>query len=197
MKFFLLFAVCLFLNAYGRPLYYMEEFIDFTYYPSYPKKDDFKRNIFWLEHALKSPIKPADRTDVPSTIKKEYDKYRLLTEFYANYLICYNYMKLAGEFNKANITWHDIYYAKEIFDSFDIAVFYYQKLQGHWKRVKELEKSLGEYKNLELENMQYVQEILYKVQNRVIDYNYISIREIDNIKVKKETLEKYVASGGN
>ena len=147
---------------------------------------EHKRNIFWLENCLKLPnIHPSQAIVVTNTWE-EYVKYKILLRFHIHYLLTKEYVDWGWEYDKRDVTFYNIEWAKDIKESFEIARSRYEIARHYWAETKKW-SALAYSKPVHI-GWEQIEDLNYEIENGEYDYDYDLI-----IDMRMKDLERKIA----
>ena len=173
---FLLFNNLL-LNPIPRKLIYAEQYYRLYEENLYTYPKSYRRNIYWLEKAIKYPhIHPIQAIFIVKT-KEEYEKYKALFKMHINYLLTKNYMGWAWQYNKQDVVFYNLYWAKELEKSFNIAIEYYKLAKHYWDKTKEWSDYASSFDfRLAWEK---IEDEHYLIRTNKLEYDYDTVIELE------------------
>lgn len=131
---------------------------------------DHKRNIFWLENSLKLPnIHPSQAIVITNTWE-EYVKYKILLRFHIHFLLTKEYVDWGWEYDKRDVVFYNIEWAKDIKKSFEIAKSRYEIAKYYWQETKKWSK-LAYSKKVHI-GWEQIEDLNYEIENNKFDYDY-------------------------
>jgi len=171
---------------YSRKLQFKEEFYKLYYLPSYYNKNDLKRNIVYLQIALKAAFDDPIRALIVPKTKQEYLKYKFLLKMHLNYLITKNYVMLGVRFDKFELRFYNKPYREDIIKSLDYARYYLETALIYWKQVLKYYNEVLNSSYKRRLDLSYMEDVVYRIKTKQLDYKEIINKELDRIKKKKE-----------
>ena len=152
----------------------------------YGTHTEHKRNIFWLENCLKLPnIHPSQAIVVTNTWE-EYVKYKILLRFHIHYLLTKEYVAWGWEYDKRDVTFYNIEWAKENKESFEIARSRYEIARYYWNETKKW-ANLAYSKPIHI-GWEQIEDLNYEIVNGQFDYDYDMI-----IDMRMQDLDRKIA----
>ena len=129
-----------------------------------------KRNIFWLENALKLPnIHPSQAIVITNTWE-EYVKYKILLRFHIHYLLTKEYVAWGWTYDKRDVTFYNIEWAKENKEAFEIAKSRYEIAKHYWAETKKW-SALAYSKKVHI-GWEQIEDLNYEIESGEFDYDY-------------------------
>ena len=145
-----------------------------------------KRNIYYLKIALRSKFRHPSQALAKITTKSEYHKYRLLIFMHIHLKIMRSYLRLGSLFDKRNLYFHNLQFAKELKESFGIAKQFYQQAIPYWGKAKKYASQASQYSfEIDLGNLE---SIRHEIMNEKINFKTYIDRHIRNVQKKLEKL---------
>lgn len=153
----------------------------------YLDQTDHKRNIFWLENALKLPNIHPSMAIVVTKTWEEYVKYKTLLRFHIHFLLTQEYMAWAWQYDKKDVVFYNIEWNEELKKSFEIARFLYEKARYYWSETKKWSKFAYEKKvNIGWDE---IEDLNWKIENKKFEYDYDEVIDV-RLKSLDEKLKK-------
>ncbi|HNZ26383.1 MAG TPA: hypothetical protein PLG34_02150 [Spirochaetota bacterium] len=154
---------------------------------------DHKRNIFWLENCLSLPNIHPSQAIVVTKDWEEYVKYKLLLRFHIHYLLTKEYVDWGWEYDKRDIAFYNIEWAKEIKNSFEIAKSRYLIARRYWEETKKW-SNLAYGKKLHI-GWEQIEDLNYEIENNLFDYDYDTIIDmrLKDLERKIKIVDSYLA----
>ncbi len=179
----LIFLNCFMLQA--KQLSTVEEFYRLYYLPQIFQVEDLRRNLFWLQIALKAPFATEIQALVVPKTPQEYEKYKLLLTLHINYLMAETCMGLAAEYDKHEPLFFNKPYAKDILESLDYARYYYECVKNYWQVMLDLKKEIqAKYKKIHLD-LQFTEDILVRIDSGDLDLKRVADRHLAKVEKTK------------
>ncbi len=175
--------------------HYVEDYYKLYGMKLYYNENSLRKNIFYLQRALRSKFRHPSNALVKVELKKEYKKYRKLMFMHINLLIMRNILKIATRYDKRKIYFHDITFSEDISKSLVIAKKYYKDAFPYWKRAKKYAKEASKIK-ITTELSQFESE-RYRIKTKDLDYKRIIDNHIKKLSVKQKKLNKFIKNAKN
>ena len=172
-------------DLYSRKLRYMEEFYRLYYLPQYFNKYDLRRNMVWLQTALKCHFDQPIRALVPVKTEREYEKYQMLLMTHINYLMTKNSVFLGARFDKHEPRFYNKPFKEDILKSLEWARYYYQTALNYWDIVLDYKEIVEEYDDVEVD-IKFVNDLMYKIEVGDVDYYRVVNRKLEQLEEKIE-----------
>jgi hypothetical protein len=194
-KFFIAILIFTVSMAYSKPMNMIFKEQIFGLYENnlYSTQTDHKRNIFWLENALKLPnIHPSQAIIITKTWP-EYVKYKMLLNFNIYYLLTKEYVGWGWDFDKQDVVFYNMEWANKIKESFTIAKSRYETAKVYWEETKKW-SHLAYQQNLEI-GWGQIEDLNYEIENGVYDYDYAMViqNRLDGLNDKIKKIDDYIA----
>lgn len=170
-------------TAQARPLFYIEEFYKLYFWPLYTNKFDARRNLFWLEVALKAPFAPPVQSLVICKTPQEYEKYKVLLKMHLNHLMSRSCLTLAAQFDVPKPRWYQKPYKKEILQSLQLAQYYYTCVERYWQQVQALSQESVRISSVQLD-MEHWEQVAFQVRKGKLDLQKLAAKKIEKIQQK-------------
>jgi len=174
----------------ARKLYYAEEFYLYAL-NLYHTNPNLQRNIRFMQWALTAPFDNQVRS--LALIENEYDfrRYKALFRMHVNLLIIDSYLKLATRFDKQHVYYFNLWYAKELKESFTIARYFYQVSFNYWDEARKHAES-AEQIPVRI-NIDSWEDEQYLIRTGELDYGLIIDEHLQKLEQRLETVENYLA----
>jgi hypothetical protein len=170
---------------FSRQLSTVEEFYRLYYLPQIFQVEDLRRNLFWLQIALKAPFATEIQALVVPKTPQEYEKYKLLLTLHINYLMAETCIGLAAEYDKHEPLFFNKPYAKDILESLDYARYYYQCSENYWQVVLDLKKQIQtRYRKIHID-LQFPEDILVRIDSGDLDLKRVAERHLAKVEKTK------------
>lgn len=171
----------------AKKLSTLEEFYRMYYLPSMATEDDYFRNQFWLQIALKSPFAiPMHALVVPKS-EAQYRKYKHLMRMHLNYLLTKNAIYLAARFDKHRLVFHDKPVKEEILRSlgyaryhYEVAGLYWQEALKHYAAARRLRRRVP---------LEFLNQMVFRIHKKELDYDRVIRRKLKQLRKKIEFYE--------
>lgn len=153
---------------------------------------EHRRNIFWLENSLKLPnIHPSQAIVITNTWE-EYVKYKILLRFHIHFLLTKEYVDWGWEYDKRDVVFYNIEWAKELKKSFEIARSRYEVAKYYWEETKKWSK-LAYSKKIHI-GWEQIEDLNWEIENDKFDYDYADIIEmrLKGIEKKMKIIDEYL-----
>ena len=182
----LLFLLLLFCFLSGRPLFYLEEFYSLYYLPHHYQNNDIKRNLVWLEVALKSPFAPPLQALFIPKSEEQYEYYQIILTMHLNYLMAKNYIYLANRFQKHEPVFFNRPYTEENTNSIQIsrrlyenALYYWDKTLLYYNKAKDYQRSES-FANY-ITSLSFIENIIYRIDQDELNYKRVIDRQLNKL----------------
>lgn len=158
----------------------------------YTRHTEHKRNIFWLENALKLPnIHPSMAIIVTNTWE-EYVKYKILLRFHIHFLLTKEYMGWAWQYDKQDVVFYNIEWAEDLKKSFGIAEYLYKQADYYWQETKKW-SDLAYSKDIHI-GWEQIEDLNWEIENGEFDYEYDTVikMRLDDLARKQAKIDFYI-----
>jgi hypothetical protein len=189
--FFILLIILLFLpeTVQARRLYYAEEFYLYVL-NLYYINPNLERNIRFMQWALRAPFDNPVRSLALIKTENDFKRYKTLFKMHVNLLIIDSYLQLARRFDKEHVYFFNLWYAKQLKESFEIADYYYRIGLNYWeeaqKYAEEADRTPGRITIDEWEDE------LYQIQLGELNYETIIQSQLEKLSFRMSTVENYL-----
>jgi hypothetical protein len=179
--------------AHARRLYYAEEF--YLYVMNlHQVNPSLERNIRFMQWALEAPFDNPVRSLALIKTENDFKRYKTLFKLHVNLLIIDSYLQLARRFDKEHIYFFNLWYAKELKESFTIARYYYETALVYWDEVEKFAALASEIPGaIDIDQWE---DDLWLIQNGELDYKSIIDEHLDKLNSKLATVEGYLSDTG-
>ncbi len=191
MKRFYLFTIFIFtaLGAFPKPtkMIFIEQIYRLYESNLNAGASDHRRNIFWLENALKLPnIHPSEAIVITNTWP-EYVKYKILLRFHINFLLTKEYVDWGWQYDKQDVVFYNMEWAEDLKKSFEIARSRYEIAKYYWEQTKKWSK-LAYSKKVHI-GWEKIEDLNWQIENNQFDYDNVMVidmrlKDLDD-KLKK------------
>ncbi|MCK4907903.1 MAG: hypothetical protein KAS64_10145 [Spirochaetes bacterium] len=164
-----------------RKLRYVEEFYNLYTMNHMPGTGSIERNLVYLQYALNSPyIHPIQALCIIKT-RQQHQKYKLLLRTRIAFLLAKGFVQLGYQYDKEDIYFFNMEFAKDLKDSFRIAEHYYKEAIAYWKEAKRVAA-----KSLLLKDARVKGALIDSIKNEAkkIHYGMINYAKIINFRLK-------------
>jgi len=164
-----------------RKLRYVEEFYNLYTMNLMASTGSIERNLVYLQYALNSPyIHPIQALCIIKT-RKQHQKYKLLLRTRIAFLLAKGFVQLGYQYDKEDIYFFNMEFAKDLKDSFKIAKYYYNEAIAYWKEAKRVAA-----KSLFLNDARVKGALIDSIKNEAkkIHYGMIKYEKVINFRLK-------------
>jgi hypothetical protein len=181
------------LHFYTVP-HYVEDFYLLYGLKQYYNENTLRRNIDRLSTALQCKFRHPSQALIQVTSEDEYLKYRNLMFMHINMLLLRDHLKIAARYDKRNIYFYSVDFAKDIRDSLDIAEKYYRDALPYWHEALKYARKASEIKITT--DMGTVETERYNIIKGNTDFEKIIDTHITKVKKKRLQLDNMIARSG-
>jgi hypothetical protein len=179
--------------AHARRLYYAEEF--YLYVMNlHQVNPSLERNIRFMQWALEAPFDNPVRSLALIETENDFKRYKTLFKLHVNLLIIDSYLQLARRFDKEHVYFFNLWYAKELKESFTIARYYYETALVYWDEVQKFAALASDIPGKI--DIDHWEDDLWLIQNGELDYKSIIDEHLDRLNAKLFTVEGYLSDAG-
>lgn len=172
--------------------HYLEDYYLLFGMKLYYNENSLRKNISMLKTALNSKFRHPSQALVMIETEDEYLKYRKLMFMHINIMIMRNYLKIGSRYDKRNIRFHDVSFAKDINDSLDIAKKMYEDAIPYWDEARRLAEESSRIKiTTKLSNIETER---YRIITGDLDFRKIINSHINGVDKKQEKLKNFIAA---
>jgi len=158
----------------------------------YYNENSLRKNIEMLKTGLNCKFRHPSQALVKVDTEEEYLKYRKLMFMHINLMIMRNYLKIGSRYDKKNIKFYDATFAKDIYDSLDIARKMYEEAIPYWEEAKKYADESSRIKiTTKLSN---IESERYRIITADLDFKKIISSHITSVNKKQEKVKNYIAA---
>ncbi|MBI9100785.1 MAG: hypothetical protein JEY99_00090 [Spirochaetales bacterium] len=157
-------------SLWAYRLMYAEQYYKLYHMHFYQDPSDCNENLFYLEHALKSPF--VNPLNAMATIQNEaqWERYRYLFYLHVNLKMTEQYRLLASKYDKFNAYFYNYPWKQENLDSLEYAYSYYDTALYYWDQALEWADKLATVPYHHLSEVQEWEDELYRINTGELDY---------------------------
>lgn len=175
------------LSAYR--LIYREQLYELHHRQLYNYPIDIAENIHWLELALRAdfanPLNALARIDNET----EWAKYRDLFTMHLNLKLVELYLLWATGYYKFDAYFYNYPWRDQNLESLEKSELLLNYALVYWDQAQEYAQAAGGYRWLYLEEVQYWEDELYRIQDGQLDYGRIIQRHLDRLEEVRSEFE--------
>ena len=134
----------------ARKLRYVEEFYSLFAQNHMPSTDSTERNIWFLQVALNSPFKHPIQALCRIQTEEEHEQYKRLLRARIAFLIAQGFVQLGYRYDKEDVYYFNLEYAKEIAKGFTIAEECYREAIVYWDEARRVAAEAYRRRNIRL-----------------------------------------------
>jgi len=148
--------------------------------PSYAQNHDYRRNIYWLQFALKMDFAPPIQALTICNTPEKYAKYQHLLKMHLNYLMAKNSVYLAARFDKHEPVWFNKPYRTDILKSLEFARYYYESAINYWQEVLKYKEEAEVYQAARIE-LDFLEDMVHKINTDQVNYQRVAQRQLKKL----------------
>lgn len=175
--------------VHARRLYYAEEFYLYVI-NLYPVNQSLERNIRFMQWALVAPFDNPVRSLTTIENENDWARYKTLFKLHVNLLIIDSYLQLGRRFDKEHLFFFNLWYAKELHESFLIARYYYETALLYWNEAQYYARAAdGLEGRIGIDDWE---DDLFLIQGGELDYSRIIAEHLARLDSKIRSVEEYL-----
>lgn len=168
--------------------HYVEDYYLLYGLKMYYNENTLRKNIDMLKTALNSKFRHPSHSLIKIETEDEYQKYRRLMYMHINLLIMRSYMRIASRYDKQKVYFYNADFAKEINESLDTADKLYNEAVPYWNKARDYAEKASDIKLTT--DLGFIETERYNIVRGELDFGNIIDKHLDNIKKKREDLQK-------
>ena len=173
----------------ARRLFYAEEF--YLYVMNlYYTNPNLERNIRFMQWSLNAPFDNPVRSLALIETENDFKRYKALFRMHVNLLIIDSYLQLARRFDKEHVYFFNLWYAKDLRESFQIAEYYYRTGLNYWAEVQKYARQ-GDVIPGRI-NLDEWEDELFGIMSGEIDYEIIILSHLEKLESRMMTVNEYL-----
>ena len=173
----------------ARRLFYAEEF--YLYVMNlYYTNPSLERNIRFMQWSLNAPFDNPVRSLALIETENDFKRYKMLFRMHVNLLIIDSYLQLARRFDKEHVYFFNLWYAKNLRQSFQISEYYYRTGLNYWAEVKKYAHQSDVIPGRI--NLDEWEDELYGIMSGEIDYEIIILSHLEKLESRMSTVNDYL-----
>ncbi|UER67934.1 hypothetical protein LKV13_04065 [Borrelia sp. BU AG58] len=151
------------------------------------KPQNFKRNIFFLKNALKSPFGNPIYSLAKVETREEWEKYKLLFKMHVNLLLVKQYLHLGDLFDTRYVHFYKTPKKDGILENLNKATNFYKISVAYYEDALKLHKELKKYKSIKIQGdgITNWEEEHHRIETKKLDYHDIIKKELLRIEKTK------------
>ncbi|WP_024653261.1 hypothetical protein [Borrelia persica] len=156
------------------------------------KPDNYKRNIFFLQNALKYPFGNPNYSLSKITTRKEWDKYKLLFKMHVNLLLVKQHLYLGDLFDTRHLYFYKTPKKDGILKNLNQAAIFYKTAVSYYEEALKYHKQLDKYKFIKIQSdgITNWEDEYHRIAMKELNYHDIIKRELIRIERTKEFFQK-------
>lgn len=184
----LLFIAILILFSSGGPrihayrLIYREQLYELHHRQLYNYPLDIAENIHWLETALRADFANPLNALARIESEREWDKYRPLFTMHLNLKLTELYLLWATGYYKFDAFFYNYPWREQNLDSLDKSETLLNYALVYWDEAQKYAGEADEFQWLYLEEVQYWEDELYRIQQGELDYRRIINKHLERLR---------------
>lgn len=167
------------LSAYR--LIYREQLYSLHHRQLYNYPIDIAENIHWLELALRADFANPLYALARIENETEWDKYRELFTLHLNLKLIDLYLNWAAGYYKFNAYFYNYPWKRQNLESLDKAEILLQQGLVYWAEAEKYAERAGNYPWVYLEEQQFWEDELFRIQNDELNYERIINKHLDRL----------------
>lgn len=168
--------------------HYLEDYYLLYGLKQYYNENTLRRNIDMLKTALNSKFRHPSEALIKINTEDEYQKYRRLMFMHINLLIMRSYMRIASRYDKQKIYFYNHEFAREINESLDTADKMYNEAVPYWNKARDYAEKASDIKLTT--DLGFIETERFSIVRGELDFGNIIDKHLDNIRQKREDLQK-------
>ncbi|WP_041401393.1 hypothetical protein [Salinispira pacifica] len=175
------------LHAYR--LIYREQLYELHHRQLYNYPLDIAENIHWLETALRADF--ANPLNALARIEsdREWDKYRPLFTMHLNLKLTELYLLWATGYYKFDAYFYNYPWKEQNLESLEKSETLLTYALVYWDEARKYAAEAGEFQWLYLEEVQFWEDELYRIQQGELDYRRIINKHLDRLREVRSEFE--------
>ncbi|ACH95014.1 hypothetical protein ACE4V3_00280 [Borrelia recurrentis] len=156
------------------------------------KPDNYKRNIFFLQNALKYPFGNPNYSLAQIKTKEEWNKYKLFFKMHVNLLLVKQHLYLGNLFDTKHVYFYNTPKKDGILKNLNQAIIFYKMATSYYKKALTYHKQLDKYKFIKIQGNGITnwEDEYYRIEIKELNYYDIIERELIRIEKTKEFFQK-------
>ncbi|AWG43140.1 hypothetical protein CR532_04170 [Candidatus Borreliella tachyglossi] len=152
------------------------------------KPANHKRNIFFLQNALKYPFGNPDYSLAKVETREEWDKYKLLFKMHVNLLLVKQYLYLGDLFDTRYVYFYKSPKKNGILENLNKATNLYKLAITYYTEALKYHEKLKKYQfiTMQSDGITNWEDEYYKIEIKELDYYNIIDKELMRIKKTKD-----------
>ncbi|WP_445436177.1 hypothetical protein [Candidatus Borreliella tachyglossi] len=152
------------------------------------KPANHKRNIFFLQNALKYPFGNPDYSLAKVETREEWDKYKLLFKMHVNLLLVKQYLYLGDLFDTRYVYFYKSPKKNGILENLNKATNLYKLAITYYTEALKYHEKLKKYQFIKMQSdgITNWEDEYYKIEIKELDYYNIIDKELMRIKKTKD-----------
>jgi hypothetical protein len=180
-------------EAFAYRLIYREQLYELHHRQLYNYPLDIAENIHWLELALRADFANPLNALARIENEREWAKYRDLFTMHLNLKLVELYLLWATGYYKFDAYFYNYPWRDQNLESLEKSEVLINVALDYWEQVQIYAEKAGEYRWLYLEEVQYWEDELYRIQNGELDYRRIIGRHLErlqNVRAEFEAMDE-------
>lgn len=175
--------------------HYLEDFYELYGLKQYYNENSLRKNIERMKIALTCKFRHPSESLAKTDSEKEYQKYRHMMFMHINMLLLRDHLTIAGLYDKHQMKYYNLDFAKDISESIEIAEKFYRDAIPYWKEAVKHAKAASRIKITT--DLGYMENERYRIISGDLDYDKIINGFLRKTAQKKQKLSNAVASAKN
>ncbi|UPA16635.1 hypothetical protein bcCo53_000799 [Borrelia coriaceae] len=152
----------------------------------------YKKNIFFLQNALKFPFGNPNYSLSKIETREEWDKYKLLFKMHVNLLLVKQHLYLGDLFDTRHIYFYKTPKKKGILENLNQATNFYKIATNYYKEALKYHKQLQKYKfnKMQSDGITNWEDEYHRIEMKELNYYNIIEKELIRIEKTKQFFQK-------
>lgn len=156
----------------------------------YYTNPNLERNIRFMQWSLNAPFDNPVRSLALIETENDFKRYKTLFKMHVNLRIIDSYLQLAHRFDKEHVYFFNLWYAKNLKESFQIAEYYYRTGLNYWVEVQKYARQ--SYVIPGRINLDEWEDELYGILSGEIDYEIIILSRLEKLESRMRIVNDYL-----
>jgi hypothetical protein len=122
--------------------------------------------------------------------ENDFQRYKALFKMHMSLLIIDSYLQLARRFDKEHVYFFNLWFAKELKESFTIARYFYEISLNYWEEAKKYALEVDDIPGRI--NLDHWEDEYYLIQTGELDYRAIIVDHLGKLNERLQKVENYL-----